>query len=533
MTSIVATNRVKTKFTADIFPSKGVGVRLEAKDYRPSAPSPASVGDPWIYAAAAAASLVLSGWGAWAKFIPNPDSALYLRSAELIAAGRWAAAVHLYHWPMYSIAIATVMTVTGLKALVAAQIVNASLTVLTTVAFIALANRLANGDRLVMLCAAIVILLQPDLTELRPTIVRDNGYFAFLFLSLYLVACDIASPRARTKLGIAVAIVAAGLFRIEGFVLSALVPLYYVLRQPGKWRQPSTILGIMAACLLLIPGVILWLSGVLGPLLTGHIAVGRFANDWTNVSAEISARVYDLKYHFLFPFGGGNAWGAYVGLVLGIVVVNVIRALTIPLAILMLFAFFPKRAMPREANFFVLWFALALLPMLVVFAFARLMLDQRYATGMALILDISLAFLMAAAFRQRRAKSAARLFLPVAAAVLVAVWASKLPMPSKLGYLKQAGEWIGRTAPSTARVLTNDARIAYFSGRPYGRGIRSWVPGFNAAPNDAELTGFEYLAFRAKNATALPPAIEKLPGKQLVHTFPGKDGDSVFVFVRN
>ena len=46
-----------------------------------------------IYAIAAAISLVLSFWGAWAQFIPNTDAALYLRSAELLANGRWAAAV--------------------------------------------------------------------------------------------------------------------------------------------------------------------------------------------------------------------------------------------------------------------------------------------------------------------------------------------------------------------------------------------------------------------------------------------------------
>ena len=45
-----------------------------------------------IYAIAAAISLVLSFWGAWAQFIPNTDAALYLRSAELLANGRWAAA---------------------------------------------------------------------------------------------------------------------------------------------------------------------------------------------------------------------------------------------------------------------------------------------------------------------------------------------------------------------------------------------------------------------------------------------------------
>jgi len=487
-------------------------------------------GDRQLYLMAAAASVVLSIWGAWAQYVPNPDAATYLRAAELIADGRWTAAVELYRWPTYSVAIAAVMTLTGVKALLAAQIVNAVFTVVTTVAFIALVSRLADGDRLVVLCAAIVILLQPNLTETRPTIVRDNGYFAFFVLSLYLVACDVASPSRATKAGIGAAIVAAGLFRIEGFLLAALVPIYYLVRQPGNWRRPSTILAIVAACLMLIPGVLLWNSGILSQWLTGRVDISGLASAWTGVANTIEARVHDLKYRFLYPYGGGNAWGAYVGITLGIVVVNVVRAVTVPLAILTAFAFFPRRVMPRAANAFVLWFAFAQAPMLLVFTFVTLLLDKRYAIGTALVLDIPLAFLIAEAIRQWRARSAQRFFLPVAAIVLVAVWAFNLPRPSEVGQFKEAGEWIGREIPSNARILTNDGRIAYFSGRPYDQNMRLWAPG-GPAPTAAEFAEFDYFAFDM-DASDLPAAIGKLPARQVMQTFAGKDGSTVIIYAR-
>ena len=486
--------------------------------------------DRQLYLIAAAASLALSIWGAWAQFVPNPDAALYLRAAELIADGRWTAAVELYRWPTYSVAIAAVMTLTGMKALLAAQIVNAVFAVVTTVAFIGLVSRLANGDRLVVLCAAIVILLQPHLTSMRPAIIRDHGYFAFFVLSLYLVDRDVASPSRATKVGIGAAIVAAGLFRIEGFLLAALVPIFYTVREPGNWRRPSTILAIIAACLLLVPGLVLWSSGILSQWLTGRVDISGLASAWTGVANTIAARVHDLKYGFLYPYGGGNAWGAYVGITLGIVIVNVVRAVTVPLAILTVFAFLPRHVMPRAANRFVLWFAFGQAPMLLVFTFVSLQLDQRYAIGMALVLDIALAYLIAEAMRQWRARSAERFFLPVAAVVLVAVWAFEVPLPSKLADLKEAGEWISRETPSNARILTNDARIAYFSGRPYGQNMRVWAPG-STAPTAAEFAEFDYFAFDI-DANDLPAEIGKLPAMQVVQTFAGKDGSTVIIYVR-
>jgi len=176
---------------------------------------------------AALASLALSAWGAWAAFIPNPDAALYLRSAELIVDGRWVDALHVYGWPAYSAVIALLMKLSGCEALPAAQTVNAVFAVVTTVAFIGLVHRLAGGDRVFVACAAIFILMQPQLTQLRATVVRDNGYLAFFVLSLYWVAADLAQPRRSAKLAIAGAILAAGLFRIEGFFLALWVILYH------------------------------------------------------------------------------------------------------------------------------------------------------------------------------------------------------------------------------------------------------------------------------------------------------------------
>ncbi len=487
--------------------------------------------DRRIYVAAAVLSLVLSAWTVWAQFVPNPDAALYLRSAEQFADGKWTLGIATFRWPFYSLLIAGTMTVTGLKAFVAAEIVNACLAASTTVAFVALVAKLSNADRLTALCAAFVILLQPHLASDRPSIIRDNGYLAFFVTTLYLVARDQLAPSIKTRLAIAASIVISGLFRIEGLALAALVPFYYWLRQPGVWKRPALPIGIVVACLALVPAALLWTSGQLTLWLQGHFDSGGVTTELTSFSVVLAGRLHQLKDGFLFPYGGGNEWGAYVGLVLGIVVVNIVRSLTIPLAILTVFVFVPKPVMPRAASRFVLWFALAQLPMLFVLAFVMLFLDKRYAVGMVLVIDIALAFLMAEAIRRWRSDLLARIFTPIAAATLIAVFAFALPKPSKLEYLKDASQWIGQELPRPAMIVTNDARIAYLSGRPYDQ-IRIWPAGQKDQPTDAEIALFDYFAFDVANQSELPTKLVNLPTKELVRSFAGRNGHTVLIYRR-
>ncbi len=62
--------------------------------------------------------------------------------------------------------------------------------------------------------------------------------------------------------------------------------------------------------------------------------------------------------------------------------------------------------------------------------------------------------------------------------------------------------------------------------------MRVWAYGFSAPPNDAELAEFDYLILQAKDENDLPAAVINLSGKQLVRSFPGKDGENIFVYSR-
>jgi hypothetical protein len=158
-----------------------------------------------------------------------------------------------------------------------------------------------------------------------------------------------------------------------------------------------------------------------------------------------------------------------------------------------------------------------------------LVLDSRHALGLTMVFSIGLAYLLAVLVRTWPARGT-RLTLPAAAIALVLAWAFAVSGPSKLGYLKDTGEWIAREVPKEAVVLTNDGRIAYFSARPYETFVRVWVTAF-APPTEEALAEIDYFAFVTSSPTALPDFLDRLP-KRLVRTFPGRDGRTVMVFVK-
>ena len=88
---------------------------------------------------------------------------------------------------------------------------------------------------------------------------------------------------------------------------------------------------------------------------------------------------------------------------------------------------------------------------------------------------------------------------------------------------------IGQELPHPATIVTNDPRITYFSGRPYDE-IRNWTWSPKAPPTDAEMADIDYFVFDVTGPDELPPKLADLTAKELVRSFPGKDGRTVLIY---
>lgn len=460
--------------------------------------------------------------------MPNPDAVIYLRAAEYFSADQWNQGFSVYRWPLYSLFIASLMPLTGGDALLASHVVNALLTVGTTTAFIALASRLTNGDKAFVTVATIMIVFHPQLMELRPWVIRDHGYFCFFLVAVYCAVADNQKPSLRLKLALAVSLALATLFRIEGLFLTLLVALYYVLVRLRSVTQQASVIGIFivatAAALPFIFGV--WSSGTFKNWMSGNIVPAHnplFA-------PEILRRVETLKKEVL-THGSGHGWQAYISIVIGLTLSQIVRAFTPVYSVLAFFAFLPHRLLPRQAVLPVIWFSAGQLPMFFLFTFIMALLDWRYPMAFALVLMFAAVAVVTASWRELlMARTRAFFVFPTMISALAIAWALDIPRNDRFAYFGEAANWIKENVPAEANVWMNDPRIAYFAGRDYGT-TAGVAEIFFLPPPGFETRGeIDVFVVSSHDLTSGRLGFPDLPSQpQLVRTFKGRDNDSIQV----
>jgi hypothetical protein len=418
------------------------------------------------------------------------------------------------------------MTLTGVTAQVAAQVVDALFDCATVLLFIALVRRLGSevGARNIAAWAAFVIVLHPKLAVLRPAIVRDHGYYALVLLTLYLVVRDHQHPAGWIKPAIVCSVVVASLFRLEALLLAIVVPAFYVVANTsGPRRRLLAVLAVLLSGLLLAVVYALWTGFMMDPGARGGLESDilirfREIGDALRVrAARLSEAVPPLR---------NAGFLAYSGFVVAALIDALLRGMTIPLAILAAFAFTPRRLLSDFATRFVLWFAGWQLVLLLAFVVIAFFVDWRFTMLIALIMTIPAVFTVAEVAAQFRARlPGSRLLLPIVLLAVVVPWIVEFPRFSKLEYLREAGQWIGRNVPADARVLTNDGRIAYFSGRAF----RDVTLRLAADTTDRTVREADYVAVESpRNA---PPAfVTRDLQSRIVATIDGANNRSVFIY---
>jgi hypothetical protein len=469
-----------------------------------------------------AASLLLSTWSACVQTIPNPDAMFYLRAAELFAVGEWKEALSIYPWPLYSVLIALAQTITSTSALVSAQIVNSLLDCVTVVIFILLVRLLAPAQhQRIVFWAAALILLHPRLTGLRPVVIRDHGFYAFLLLALYFVVKGQLKPSLAFQSTAIFAILIAALFRFEGLFLLLLVPAYYLYaRAISVGAKASTILAVLLVSALLIPAYVAWVSGTIPRILAGEVWLPKFLAWFQGLTDHIVKTTNELKR--ILPQSRNAGGVAYAGIISAFTLDAALRALTFPIAILAILSFSPRRLMPAETSRMILWFASWQLPLLLVFAAFSLFIDWRYAMAFAIIMTIPAVFTLDEAARHWFSGTKGKLLFLFAALMLIIPWIISLPRNPQLDHLREAGLWIGENLAENTRILTNDGRIAYFSGRPYSKII------VRPGPLHSDIQNSDYAAVEIigdDTSKYVPPE-----NQHLIRKIEGRHGKSVSIY---
>lgn len=207
---------------------------------------PLKQGRGWpLYAIAALVSVLLSVWIGWREQVINPDGICYLMSAEAFQVFSVSQVMQLCPqsgWPFYPWLIHGVMSVTGWSSLVAANVLDGALSLLSVLTFVKIVETL-GGSRRVMAFAAFVILCAHEFNSVRQYVVRDHGYYAFYLLSLFFFLRVLVQPRLMSVLGWALSFVIATLFRVEGAVFLIALPFVSLWMPSLRGQRLRTFFG--------------------------------------------------------------------------------------------------------------------------------------------------------------------------------------------------------------------------------------------------------------------------------------------------
>ena len=449
------------------------------------------------------ASLSLSAWSAYAVSVPNPDAIRYLRAAELFVMGSWVDGLELFKLPFFSLLIAAIMLASDVDALTAASILNSVLFTCLVVMTSALAYELSSGDRTVVSTSIILTLLHSQLVNIVPLIIRDHGYLLFFVITILISIVDNRRPSWHLKLMLVLSISAASLFRIEGLYLGVLVAGYYVL-----CRLHTTLARVIAvSAFTLITSALLpfaflnWNEGSLFRWLAGDASAPGVSAMWAVVSQRV-----DILQNEILTYGSGQGWKGYISLVVGLAFFQIIRAITPVYAVLGAISLVPNRLIPRRAILPLGWFAVGQLPLLLLFAFVNAMLEWRYAISLSLVVMFGAIFTVTSSWRDLLAgrRGAIVIFPLIAGSVLVA-WFIDLPRPKPNYPVYEAGEWIKEHVPANARLWTNEPRVAYLAGLPYGE-TGGVTESLAMPPTDFEINGeVDVVVLSASGGPQVPP----------------------------
>ncbi|MCF6281510.1 MAG: hypothetical protein L3J28_04735 [Candidatus Polarisedimenticolaceae bacterium] len=404
--------------------------------------------------------------------VVNNDGALYLIVSDLITQGEWQAALARYPWPFLPILISYTSQLTGLIPEYSAYLLSTLFFVLLVLCFIDFVRQL-GGDRRTQLLAALLILTLPYLNESRAEILRDHGYWLFYLLGLRFLFKHYKSPSLMSGLAWNGAILISCLFRMEGFVMMALLPFILLLKResPLKQRFSNFVQANWISLALLVVGLILlpFAGDNLGRLAEFPARMAQF---WNALTVGLVLKAEVIRSGVLPVLSAKFAMQSVVSILALIIVVKTLTVMTSLYAVvLFLPRLYAEVVLPKGFRPFVGWVVLINLLMLIIFLLPTFFLQARFTMPLVLTVLLLLPFLLNRAWSLWQEKSDSwfysRLF-PVVIVITLLMGADGLISIGgySKAYLRDAAEWIEQNSETGSKIVTSESdRFCYYIGR--------------------------------------------------------------------
>ncbi|MCK4744152.1 MAG: hypothetical protein KAT25_10050 [Sulfuriflexus sp.] len=480
----------------------------------------------------------------------NSDGILYSEVAGKFLAGYWLEAIAGHSWPIYALFVGVVSKITFLNFEITAQLINAGLLALLAYMFIR-CSQLMGGDRLVAICAGVLLLTNVTLNGYRDLIIRDHGYWALFFTALFFFLQYHQTKLIKYALGFGFSMIIAILFRIEGIVFALLAPLI-LLFQNSSWKE-RLYQGLLPLLPLIAAGCVVLLVVFSSSTLMEKISAATHSqagdllgplNYFQTTFQGIFQGIIDkgnLIEEYVFDLNARNmGTKSMIAILMMMLVVKIISACGyIPLFFSALAGFNSRLRHSMTSLNVISGFILINLLVLIVVVTTKTFLTPRYTMTFALLITLPAAFALADFFRTQISqhsvwKKRGKVLLIVILSYmfldgLISTGASK-------DYLRESGLWLKKNAPAEARLFSNEESIYYYSDRNVNKNVLNFIfseTRFARLPKivvDKSLP-YDYISIKvSRKQKGFEEKVITWAGSKPIHRDSNQRGDALLIF---
>ncbi len=418
-----------------------------------------------IYIGVALLGLLLSLWQIHSAPQINHDAVYYLLALQ----GDTASIQQIGNWLFYPYLIKGISLTLGLEPEHAAWLLNILLDTLLVLAFIRLVETL-GGSRSTLLWAALLVLSLPYLNDNRAEIIRDHGYWAFTLVAMIAYLHLFREFSWKNLLLWNLAMLIATLFRVEGAVFLAIMPLGLLLNTALPLRQ-----RLRYAALTLLPVVVITLVFALMMAFSSSfqnrlVETITKAGSLLSIFTEIIPGKASLLQHEVLPQFSQSAaeLTVYLGVIYSIAKDLFSSLSWLYFGILLLRRWFPATNLPGEASKVIGLYAAISFLVLFLHGAQHFVMVSRYTVALALVLLVIVVFSMEGLLQKARENPRLKPRMAVVAICIALLFADSLISSAKPKvYILDAARWAQENLPDGARVLTDyhAERVGYYSNK--------------------------------------------------------------------
>lgn len=458
------------------------------------------------------------------------DGVLYLRCAAAYEENGLKAAMALYPWPFYSVAIAYAHQV-GLSWVNAGRVLDAFLQAWMVYFFIRIIFHFEPKSHRVGFWALLCILCYSTFNGDRSLLLRDFGYWAFYLNALWSLLRYLKTEKPHYLGLFGLCILIAILFRVEGVIiaLTALVLVFCMPRQSFFMRIRN---GIIMAWPF-------WLGALLFVVMGSHrlYGGGRLQEIYYNISHLINVlsqnktqtiQLMDKALHVSYPFIPASKM--YFSMLVGYFLYKIVLTTGMGYTAFAVYAWL-KKALSLSAQEKVLLYGLMIVQvlMLAIFLVNHLFLTVRYVLALSLLVLLWTPFgldhiyqkIMALSHRKYRLSMA---FVLVAFFIFNLLYGVVHIGPSKQ-YVKDATSWLQQHVEAKDRIVVNDSMMLYNVKGP----ISTWSEDRRifSDTTDCQFSAYRYVVIKFRKQTN---PLEKCTNLHLVQSYRNARNDRVNIY---